>query len=155
MGSINHPLVLAVAVAMTAVLWLRRRQLGQRDALLALALLLLVRCVLDTWDVVYYTLPFLLALLAWEVSAPTTRVPLLALSSTVLVWVSFHWLPWHASPDAQAGFFLAWSVPLVAWLGARVYWPRRAALRRRSGEDIQAGAQEATVSALGRLVRTS
>ena len=33
-----------------------------RDALLLLALLLLLRCMLDTWDTAYYLLPFLLAL---------------------------------------------------------------------------------------------
>ena len=34
----------------------------------ALALLLLLRCLLDTWDTGYYLLPFVFALLAWEVS---------------------------------------------------------------------------------------
>ena len=63
-GSISHPLILAVAVPLTALLW--RRENRRSDALALLALLLLLRCVLDTWDTVYYPIPFVLALLAWE-----------------------------------------------------------------------------------------
>ena len=43
-------------------------QLGEQDALALLTLLLLLRCLLDTWDTSYYPLPFILALLAWEVA---------------------------------------------------------------------------------------
>jgi hypothetical protein len=150
-GMISHPLILAVAVAIPVALWLRSRRLDARDALLALALLLLLRCLLDTWDAVYYPLPFLLALLAWEVRGPAMRPPVLALSSTALVWVSFQWLPAHASPDVQAALFVAWTVPLAAWLGLRLFSPGRPAL---AGEH-PARPQEMTVSALGRLLRTS
>ncbi len=121
------------------------------DALGLLALLFLLRCVLDTWDTSYYMLPCVLALLAWEVHgesldlfrrggrdeslgspafvfpSPPTRLPLLALSSTVLAWVSFQWLPAHVSADAQSAFFLAWTLPLVAGLSLRLYAPARAA----------------------------
>jgi hypothetical protein len=154
-GVVSHPLILAVAAAITLVLWLRCRRLSERDALLALALLLLLRCLLDTWDVVYYPLPFLLALLAWEVRGPLTRPPALALSSTVLVWVSFHWMQIHASPDLQATFFLAWALPLTAWLCVRVYSLGRPAIGHTSGGERRAAPQETTVSALGRLVSTS
>jgi len=149
---ITHPLILAVGLALAGLLWLRRRRetpagtVGERDALLALALVMLLRCVLDTWDVIYYLLPFVLALLAWEVGGPADRPPLLALSSSALAWVSFQWLPLHAAPDFQAAFFLAWSVPLVAALGVALYRPGRGGLL---------AAQEMTVSPFGRPVSTS
>jgi hypothetical protein len=123
--------------------------------LLALALALLLRCVLDTWDAVYYPLPFLLALLAWEVDRPAHRPAVLALSSTVLVWISFQWLPLHATPDVQAAFFLAWSLPLAAWLCLRLFSPGRAALAPSVALGRSARGQEITVSTLERLVRTS
>jgi hypothetical protein len=154
-GAVSHPLIVFVAAATTAALWLRSRRLTERDALLALALVLLLRCVLDTWDAVYYPLPFVLALLAWEVRGPADRPPVLALSSTVLVWVSCQWLGQHASPDVQAAFFLSWSLPLTAWLGIRLYSPPARALERRPDSDRAGSAQEITVSSLGRLVRTS
>ncbi len=137
-AGISHPLVLVVGLLLTATLLLRARrkartvtQLSEQDALLALALLLLMRCLLDTWDTAYYLLPFLLALLAWELSSSLQRPPILALSSAVLAWISFQWSPAHVSPDAQAAFFLAWSLPLAAWLAARLYAPGRSLVDRR------------------------
>ena len=133
----------------------RDRPLPTRDALLALALALLLRCVLDTWDTSYYCLPFLLALLAWEASGPIDRVPVLALSSTVVAWISFQWLPAHVSADAQSALFIAWSLPLAAVLGWLLYAPARAELARRTWVGRCSRGQATTVSALERLVRTS
>jgi hypothetical protein len=136
-GMASHPSILLVGLALTAALWLGRRRrtgsgarLSERDALLALALLLLARCVLDTWDTVYYPLPFILALLAWEVRGSAARPPVLALSSTVLAWVSFQWSPAHLSPDAQSAFFLAWSLPLAALLAFALHTPGRVLIER-------------------------
>jgi Glycosyltransferase family 87 len=145
-GTISHPLIVAIAVPLTALLWRRERR--QSDALLLLALLLLLRCVLDTWDAVYYPLPFVLALVAWESLGDRRQPPLLALASTVLAWISFQWLPMHVSADAQAVFFLAWSLPLAGLLGLWLYAP--GLLSRRSRP-----AQEMTVSSLGSRVSTS
>jgi hypothetical protein len=131
-GRVSHPLILLAGAIVTATLWLsahKRRAAGgalvsERNALLALALLLLFRCILDTWDTDYYPLPFIFALLLWEVSGPAERPPLLTLSSTVLVWLTFQWSPTHISADAQAGLFLAWSVPLATLLALALYRPR-------------------------------
>ncbi len=130
LSGVPHPLIVALGLALAAALRLQRRRrtrtaaVSEHDALLLLALVLLVRCLLDDWDVMYYTLPFVFALLAWEISGPTVRPPVLALSSTALVWISFQWLPSHASPDIQAAFFLAWSLPLTALLAFTLYKPR-------------------------------
>jgi hypothetical protein len=129
--------------------------LSERDALLTLALLLLLRCLFDTWDTVYYLLPFVLALLAWEVRSPGDRPPLLAVSSSVLAWISFQWLPLHVSADSQAAFFLLWTLPLAAMLVLKLYRPRRSERSGRSWIVWSARDQEITVSALDRLVRTS
>jgi Glycosyltransferase family 87 len=147
-GIISHPLIVAVSVPLTALAWRLGRR-GQSDALLLLALLLLLRCVLDTWDTVYYPIPFVLALLAWESLGAQRRPAVLALSSTALAWIGFQWLPVHVSADAQAAFFLAWSLPLAAVLGLSLYAPGlRSRLSRRAD-------QETTVSSLGSRLRTS
>jgi hypothetical protein len=170
-GAASHPLIPAVGLALTVALWLQRRRprpagtptpgqretrlLSERDALLALALLFLMRCLLDTWDTVYYLIPFILALLAWETLGPSRRPPLFALSSSVLAWVSFQWLPLHVSADGQAAFFLAWTLPLAAMLGFRLYKPSRSKGGERSWVVWSARGQEMTVRTLDRLVRTS
>jgi Glycosyltransferase family 87 len=145
-GIISHPLIVAVSLPLTALAWRRGRP--QSDALLLLALLLLLRCVLDTWDTVYYPIPFVLALLTWESLGDQRRPAVLALSSTVLAWVSFQWLPKHVAPDAQAAFFLAWSLPLGAGLALRLYAPGLLSWRPWHR-------QETTVSSLPSRLRTS
>jgi len=92
------------------------------EGLLLLALVFLLRCQLDPWNTSYYALPFLLALAAWEVVG-ARRAPLLSLAATVMTWVSFERLPLLVSPDAQAAFYLAWSVPLAIVLAWRVLGP--------------------------------
>ncbi len=165
-GPLSHPLILLVGALVPIALALTRSpsipgstslprvlararsaQLAESEALLALALPLLLRCLLDTWDTVYYPLPFLLVLLAWEVSRPRSDPPVLALACSALVWLSFTWLPQHVSADAQSALFLAWSLPLAVVLAARLRFPERAEGASRP--------QEMTVSSLGRLVRTS
>ncbi len=129
-SAISHPLIVAVGVVLAAAVWLQsRRRTGtgtasERDALLTLALILLLRCVLDTWDTAYYALGFVLALLAWEALGSGARPPVLALASTALAWFSYQWLPAHgASPDVQAAVFLAWTLALAAGLALRLYAP--------------------------------
>jgi hypothetical protein len=167
-GAIAHPLILLVGFALSGALWLRLRRLSSgradaRTALLALALTMLLRCLLDTWDTEYYLLPSVFALLAWEVHGPVARLPLLAASSSVLAWVSFQWLPEHVSPDAQAALFLVWTVPLTALLAQRLLAARAspappATIASRSApRDPTAAAepQEMTVSALPRPLSVS
>jgi hypothetical protein len=162
-SSIAHPLILLVGLVLSAALWLRlRRRAGgradARTALLALALLMLLRCVLDTWNTEYYLLPFVFALLAWEVRGPIARPPLLALASTALAWLSFKWLPEHGvSPDLQAALFLAWSLPLAIFLARRLFAPRTAStvVAQPLCEPPADFPQEMTVSALSRPLSVS
>jgi len=152
-NEISHPLVLAVGLALPAWLWLRERRavLSAEKALLALALALLLRCLLDTWDTVYYPLPFILALLAWEAGMDTRRPPFLALLASVLVWVSFQWLPEHVSADAQAALFLAWSLPFAAWLCLRLLSPGSAARTRGPAPERSTLPHDPPAAGIGRL----
>jgi hypothetical protein len=122
---------------------------------------MLLRCLLDTWDTGYYALPFLLALLAWEVRGELARPPVLSAAATVIASLSFLWLPQHASADFQAAFFLLWSLPLAIVLGVCLLAPQiasrvgrlgrfRRAARAGSGASHPAAVnpQETTVSAL-------
>lgn len=131
-GAVSHPLIVGLELPATAGAWLGLRHRlkavpahgpapsaagAEREAtaLLLLAVLLGVRCALDTWDIVYYPLPFVLALTAWE-ALGLRRLPVVALASTVAVWASCKWLPSFASADVQAAFFAGWSLPLIVSL---------------------------------------
>jgi hypothetical protein len=152
-GQLSHPLVIAVGIPLTWLAWPARRGAralrAQADpqsrlarALLLLALLLLLRCMLDTWDNVYYPLPFILALLAWE--AESGQPALLALLSVVLVWTN-GWLSLHTSADFQAAFFLIWSLPLAGTLGLRLFASRRALAFGARGLNSRTGARQETI----------
>lgn len=123
LSPLTHPLIALLVVPLSLV-WARLRgSIGGGEQLLAL--LLLLRCILDPWNNIYYALPFLLALLAWEGLCRPERPPILALAATVLVWVTFQELPTRLSPDLQSAFYLAWSLPLAAWLGREAFAPGR------------------------------
>jgi hypothetical protein len=143
-STVSHPSVLAASALLTLLLfWVRRRAFARRaeapaaqraavphrlsDALLLLALVLLARCLLDAWDVVYCALPCVFALVAWESEIEPRRPAVLALVTTLLVWASFEWTPGFLGADGQAAFFLAWTLPLAAALALRLYAPALAA----------------------------
>ena len=178
-GAISHPLILAFGLAAAAMLWLvRRRDAGSSsvsasDALLLSALVLLARCVLDTWDTGYYMLPFSIALLTWE-TIGRGRAPVLTLAGAIAPWLALVELSPHVSPDAQAALFLVWTLPLASALALRLYAPGLAdQLLRMAGHRIPAAgmppasgspaqtptagspAQEITVSSVGSPVSVS
>jgi hypothetical protein len=123
---VSVPLALSLAAA--------RRWRGRpwHDALGLLALVFLLRCLLDSWNILYYELPFLLALVAWEIHA-RRDLPVISLAATLLSWVTLTDAA-DLSPDLQAATFLAWTVPLAVVLGGLVLrvrlHVRRSALAR-------------------------
>ena len=132
LSPLTHPLI-AFLVVPLSLAWARvhraRLRFGGEQILLLLALLFLLRCVLDPWNVVYYELPFLLALLAWETLCRPERPPVLALAATAVTWVTFERAPQWLSPDMQCVFLLAWALPLAAYLARTAFWPRPPAQR--------------------------
>ncbi len=103
------------------------------DAMLMLALVLLLRCALDPWNNLYYSVPFLLALLTYETRLG--RLPCLTLIYTVLLIpvVVPHLLPVSANQNAAA--YAAVVVPMIVWLSSRLFvtsaeWRRLAATSR-------------------------
>lgn len=117
--NLPHPLI--IALSLPATLLAARR--GRRDAMLLLAFLFAVRFALDSWDTVYYPLPFIFALLAWE-TLQRKRPPVLSLAASVVVWLVFIVAPEHLSADAQSAIFLIAAVPTLVALGTAVFAPR-------------------------------
>jgi len=116
--SLPHPLIIALSVP--ATLFAARR--GRRDALLLLAFLFASRFALDSWDTVYYPLPFIFALLVWE-TLGRKRPPVLSLTASAVVWLVFIVAPQHLAADAQSAAFLVVAVPTLLALGAAVFGP--------------------------------
>jgi hypothetical protein len=125
---LGHTLVIALMPPMSALYaWLPRTRARRRpnDVLLLLTLLLALRCVLDPWDVSYYSVPFLLALLAWE-SLSFDRPPVLTMTASFATWLIFRETGWGALNllmDQQALAFAIVSIPSVIGLALAVYAP--------------------------------
>lgn len=121
LGRVPHPLIVALALPL-GLLYLRRR--GARpahDALGLLALLLLLRCLLDPVNNLYYHVPFLLALLAWE-ARRGGRPALTALSAAMLA-ITFHHVGAPGRDALVFATYLVWTVPLAGYLGWSVLGP--------------------------------
>jgi hypothetical protein len=125
LSPITHPLIASLVVPLS-LLYAWRNASGARhqgEQLLGLlALLLLLRCVLDPWNTIYYELPFVLALLAWEALCRPSRPPVLALGATLATWFTFEILH-DQSPDLLCAVMLGWSLPLAAFLARELFAP--------------------------------
>jgi hypothetical protein len=124
LATVAKPLIVALSVPLAALAVRRPRT----DAMLLFALVMLMRCVLDPWNSVYYHLPLVIALVAWEV-LDGRRIPLLGLAATGATWLTFETYdaayssgPWIA--------YLAWTLPLGAYVAHRLYCHAPATLLR-------------------------
>jgi hypothetical protein len=116
-STVSRPLIIGVALPLSLLGWRRRS-----DPLLLLALLFVLRCVLDPWNTSYYALPAIVALVAWEATS-FDRPPLLALALTMATWATWEWVVPAAPADVEALVYLAWALPLTVFLGWRLYAP--------------------------------
>jgi hypothetical protein len=128
---LSHPLIVLLALPLSAIFAVRLRagRVARADALLLLALLLFLRCLLDPWNSIYYVLPAILALVSWE-AVRRERLPVGALALAALTWLTFVQLPGALTRDALAAVYLAWALPatfLLARAGYGVRTPRTAA----------------------------
>lgn len=130
-SKISRPLIMVVAVSLSLLWW--RRRLPAADALGLLALVLFARCLLDPWTNPYYHLPFLLALLAWEVHG-ARRWPAFSVSAALFLQL-LALVPTDTSPDLVSAAYVAVALPAFAALALAVLAPRRARAPRHAAES--------------------
>jgi hypothetical protein len=119
--SASHPFIALLAAGLAILLWRRRQQRDAASIFQLLALIFLVRCLLDPVTNDYYHLPFLAALALSEVLSER-RLPILTLLATAAFLPDFG-IDVTAFGWANA-FYLAWSIPLTAWLAMSLYRKR-------------------------------
>lgn len=115
-----HGLIVAIGLPLGAVLLARRRRPTLDQLLSFLALLLLLRCVLDPWNNLYYQVGFMIALLTRDALC-ARGLPIASAFATVLGWATF----WHlAAPNRGVptyAFYMMWTIALGIWLVAQTY----------------------------------
>jgi hypothetical protein len=126
-GIVAHPLLVLVPIPLVALLGRARRRPEPLEMVGVLAVVCLLRCVLDPVDNLYYHVPLLLALVAWEVVA-RVRLPIVSALTAAALWATFHLVDPAARPEVTNAFYLAWTGTLGAYLlFSVVRGPRRAA----------------------------
>jgi hypothetical protein len=148
LSSAGRPLIVIVAAALS-LLWARRNR--RSDVLGLLTLVLLLRCVLDPWNNLYYHAPFLAALAAWEAHS-ARRAPWATIAAALALRLSLVLVPGVASSDPQAVAYLVWALPATFVLGLAVFAPARAAALADRAGDL---ARRAFPSVAGRGARSS
>ena len=110
-------LTLLVTFGLSLLFWRRRASYGPADALTLLALVMLLRCILDPMTVSYHHAPFYVALAASEVLR-TRRLPVLTI---VAAGVLLGTAQLATTPDLLNALYLAWSIPLAGFLGVSLF----------------------------------
>jgi hypothetical protein len=125
LAHVMHPLIVLIAVPLSAAWWFSRRRTPD-DALALLALLFLLRSLLDPVNNAYYHLPFLLSLMAWEGLA-RRGPPLVSMLCSATVYYTIYKAHWTDDIALRNALYLAATLPPAIWLTVRLYVPRRAA----------------------------
>jgi Glycosyltransferase family 87 len=137
LSAISHPLIVALALPLSALWWRRGRR--REDAFALLALLFLGRCALDPWNIHYYHLPLVLSLLAWEVELERP-LPVISLATVAAVWGSF-FLPGPLYGDGLFALYMGWTLPLAAHLIRSLYFAPLPSVRPWHAGPISAAPQ--------------
>jgi hypothetical protein len=127
---IPHAMIVLIGLPLGALIAARRRPVTLDQVLSLLALLMLLRCVLDPWDNPYYQVAPLVALYARDALC-ARRLPLASGFATLAAWVTFGHvaivsgglgrLALGSGAATTNAVYLAWTLPLAAWLALNAF----------------------------------
>ena len=133
-GRAAHLGVIGVALLLSFLYWRGRGRASRSpdDALLLLALLLLVRGMLDPLTLSYHHVPFLVALLVYEgLRRPFPVMSAYAIGGALLLTEV---IAPSGNPGLVNAFYLAWTIPLAGAMALSLFGgERREALTQRLG----------------------
>jgi hypothetical protein len=125
LANLTHPGIVILGLLLPLGVARRRPDAEQsigETALTLLCLLFLLRGLLDPMNIGYYQVPLLVALVALE-ALYRRGLPLLSVVSNLVMWVLVARIPWGLEPGKVAALYLAWALPLAAYLALKVYAP--------------------------------
>jgi hypothetical protein len=122
MGSLAHPLVLGLGLGLPLVYWRRRHERHPYDAIQLLALLFLLRCLLDPLTISYHHLPFVIALAVYE-GLRRRGLPIVSLCSALALWFVAQVVAPTGNLDALNLAYLAWALPTAGYLAVQCFAP--------------------------------
>ncbi|WP_205697991.1 glycosyltransferase 87 family protein [Conexibacter sp. SYSU D00693] len=140
------PKLLAILLPVPlAIAWARRPDRVADDALLLLALALMLRCLVDPWNTTYYAAPAAIALTAWE--AHRGRLPVLALALGLGTELHVRFSVADQAPTLAYLTYLLLAGGLTAWMGGRLLGVQPSIVRRRLGSDVRTSVPSSVTTA--------
>ncbi|MEA2418443.1 MAG: hypothetical protein QOE60_649 [Thermoleophilaceae bacterium] len=137
-ASAGRPMHLGVIAAalLLCLLYARRGRRGRapEDLLQLVALLFLLRCMLDPLTFSYHHLPFLVALVAYE--ALRRRVPVLSAWAIAGALMLNEVIAPTGEPGVINAFYLAWTIPLAGAMALSLFAPVRYEAPVRSAGSV-------------------
>ena len=120
------PLIVGIAAALALLLWRRAGPGGPApdQTMALLAMLLILRCALDPWNLEYYAAASLMAICAWE-ALTRTGLPLISLLYAAGAWVMFGPLLSIESDTLVSGLFLMLTALFVGYMALAAFAPAR------------------------------
>ena len=118
-----RPLMLVLGLGLSVLYWRRNQGRHPYDVLQLVALLLLLRCVLDPQTFSYHHLPFLVSLATFE-GLRRRGLPWASLISAGALWVIARYVAPGPDPDVLNVAYLAWALPMVGYLSVLCFAPR-------------------------------
>ncbi|MGA2471061.1 MAG: glycosyltransferase 87 family protein [Solirubrobacteraceae bacterium] len=115
LAAVSHPLVFALAVLLPLIFWRRFAKPTAADALLLLALLFLIRCLLDPLTISYHHVPFLVAIAVSE-ALRRRGFPVVTVISVAALWVLVQWVAPAGNAVELNDIYLAWALPVTGYL---------------------------------------
>jgi hypothetical protein len=140
---IARPLMLGLGLGLSLLYWHRSRERHAYDVLQLLALLFLLRCLLDPQTFSYHHVPFLLSLAAFE-GLRRRGLPLVSLASAGALWFIAHFVATSGDSNLFNIAYLAWALPTAGYLAVACFVPRAKLSVRAPQLDQPALAPRAT-----------
>jgi hypothetical protein len=141
-GRLARFIVIGLALALTLLYARRRAGASPEEVLQLVALLFLLRCMLDPLTFSYHHTPFLVALVSYE--ALRRRLPVLSAFAIGALLLMDEVVAPSGDPALINAAYLAWTLPLAATLAVSILAPARLrADGRRLGLDLEPPAARA------------
>jgi Glycosyltransferase family 87 len=138
LGIVARPLLVAICIAVPLLLARHARQDPLRRIPAVLALVLLLRCMLDPLDNSSYHVPFFMAVITMSALGGSLAPTLVA---TAAIWLTRRF--GEISPAALSAWYIAWTVPFAVYLAGRAYGIDWAEWIRSRGARGRAAAPQA------------
>jgi len=146
LSAITHPLALATGLALPLLFWRRFPRPTAADALMLLALVFLMRCLLDPLTVSYHHVPFFVAIAASE-GLRRRGLPVVTVVSAAALWAIAHWVAPTEDAVLLNATYLAWALPVAGYLSFRCFLPNAQLRRRRPSTAVADYARDSGTAA--------